>query len=854
MTRKIIICLLSALTGGLNVYGQQSFSFEDYNAFRHSVAGLSAAQLQQMYARPAEAYYKGFESPPDVNGIGYLDSAIHKLSLTEGELTLLEQNRFFVTERMSYESFGTAFHNVYYYDLPVFISTDAVLHALHKSYDEVLLTLERKLMSSNLDVFLRSLYQNFHTLTAKYGTEKNLFQPLKDVALYVTVAYSLIRDSLMEGLPLDEVKLQEVWNGIRGEQMVGMQLFANHYRSIDFSQFKVRGHYVYTLKDQQRRNKSLEPYFRTMMWLGRIDFFLTPPPENPYEEPWSEEDILRMNLDAFLLQELFNNSANGDLFLQNEQIINHMVGKSDNIIPSQYQAILDSLGIRSAEQLLEDSVYEGCRAALTGNSGFAQKILSDFFIMDPGSDEPGILPVSYRLSGQRFILDSYILGNVVYDRIIVNGNKIMRMMPDPLDALFALGNNDVLPFLEEGLNQYHYSGQLASLRYLVDNKPESYWNESLYNVWLNSIRALNPVQNDDLPLFMQTAAWHQEKMNTQLASWSQLRHDNLLYAKQSYTGGTACSYPYSYVEPYPEFYKNVKQFANNAAQFFGEFNGSDYYLSQIEPYFRNFAEVTAKLENLAEKELAGESFTNEEIKWLQNMLFTGGMSGEPPFLGWYSDLFFDTWDATEHDYTVADIHTQPTDEYGNMVGKVLHAGVGKINLGIFIANRPGSQDPVAYVGPVMSYYQTVTDNFKRLTDQDWEEMVDSNLLPGRPDWTNIYLAGENGQVKSKGAELPSKLYVNTPVVVSMPDPVEITVYPNPFNGNFNVSIHLKEKNGVRFKLYNSAGVLIRQLGEAEFPGGLSNIHIDGNYLAPGMYFLKAGVEGVGDRVIKVIKK
>jgi hypothetical protein len=45
---------------------------------------------------------------------------------------------------------------------------------------------------------------------------------------------------------------------------------------------------------------------------------------------------------------------------------------------------------------------------LNSNTEFGQKILSDFFLMDPGADEPGVLPVSYRVAGQRFIIDSYI--------------------------------------------------------------------------------------------------------------------------------------------------------------------------------------------------------------------------------------------------------------------------------------------------------------------------------------------------------------------------------------------------------------------------------------------------------------
>jgi hypothetical protein len=127
------------------------------------------------------------------------------------------------------------------------------------------------------------------------------------------------------------------------------------------------------------------------------------------------------------------------------------------------------------------------------------------------------------------------------------------------------------PLLKEEFDRYPYAEQMANLRYLVDQKSPEFWSESLYNVWLNSIRALNPdEEKPNQPLFMKTAAWHQEKINTQLASWSHLRHDNLLYAKQSYTGGTGCSYPYSYIEPYPEFYRRLKQYAKDAGTFFSQ--------------------------------------------------------------------------------------------------------------------------------------------------------------------------------------------------------------------------------------------------------------------------------------------
>ena len=45
------------------------------------------------------------------------------------------------------------------------------------------------------------------------------------------------------------------------------------------------------------------------------------------------------------------------------------------------------------------------------------------------------------------------------------------------------------------------------------------------------------------------------------ASWAELRHDTLLYAKQSYSAAAGCEYPDAYVDPYPAFYGKLEAFA-----------------------------------------------------------------------------------------------------------------------------------------------------------------------------------------------------------------------------------------------------------------------------------------------------
>jgi hypothetical protein len=851
-------CLLCCTITLLLSFGisAQEFITEEYLEFRQANLGLTEEGLAGMYSRPAPYYYKGFTNGPDISRIHYLDSIILKLELTKGELELLKQNMFFVTERLSFHNFGYAFHTIYNYDLPVFITTDAILHALHMSYDNILKTLEREIMATNLEEFIQSLYDNFDLLTQKYGGTESLKDGLTDADIYVTMALSLITDQLHAGHVSDRETLQTLWEAIRSEKMVAMPLFTfpERSRNLDFSQFKVRGHYVYTEQDKWQGLKSLEPYFRAMMWLGRTDFLLTPPPENPWEIPWSDEEIQRMHYGAFMVNELMNHSGERAKFLFNEQVINYLVGESDNLTSAEYNTILQSEGITSATQLTDMETCLQVRETLSADPELGQKILSDFFLMDPNGSEPGVLPISYRVSGQRFIIDSYILGSVVFDKLMFNGKKVMRMMPKPLDALFALGNNDVLPLLQEEFDKYPYAEQLANLRYLTDNKTPEFWSGSLYNVWLNSIRKLNPAEeHPNQPLFMKTAAWHQEKMNTQLASWSHLRHDNLLYAKQSYTGGTGCSFPCSYVEPYPEFYGQLKQYAHDAGAFFSLLPGTNRHLQQISQFFPRFEAIMEKLETLARKELDNVPFSDEENEWLKKMLFSVGGSGMPPFSGWYTDLFFDVWDASEGDFTVVDVHTQPTDEFGHIVGKVLHTGVGKVNLGVFVARNPfNEQEKMAFVGPVMSYYEKITDDFLRLTDQDWEDAVHHNQLPERPEWTNIYLTNGRGEVREKGAELPSALFTYTPVVIRQE--LAVTAYPNPVRDELIVSFTANSSTSGNIAVFSSTGVLIKQTGQRHFMTGMNDVCLSFQELPEGIYLVRTILENNRTSVLKILKK
>jgi hypothetical protein len=69
---------------------------------------------------------------------------------------------------------------------------------------------------------------------------------------------------------------------------------------------------------------------------------------------------------------------------------------------------------------------------------------------------------------------------------------------------------------------------------------------------------------------LRSRAWQKKQLQTAAASWAELRHDTILYAKQSYSGSIICEYPEGYVEPYPAFFATPGNLARAAAATLGD--------------------------------------------------------------------------------------------------------------------------------------------------------------------------------------------------------------------------------------------------------------------------------------------
>ena len=819
---KKLFLLFPAVTAGLlvGIASAQEFSLDAYQSFLDSHKDLTSSQLYSIY--PAGAFRS--KTTTDLSTAAYFDSIDVKYSLTDYEKSLISKNGFMVTERIAPTSFGNAFLDVYTKDLPVFVSTDAILHSIHMSYDAILMKTEQTFLIYKLDTLLARLQNGLPLLASKYSAYPEMNQEINDVDVYLTVPRILLGSVTA---PLYSVNTGEVDTLIRlinAEMPGNYPIFASIARTIDFSQFTPRGHYTLT--------PDLTKYFQAMIWLGRIEIYLTKPTGTI--EPPTDADVQRQTIDAVLIKELADTTGSFPLLDNIDGVLKFFVGESDNVTLSNISSLCGGVGITDAQDLLDTLKWRAFQDTLISKPFAFQRILSQILLSDPMSPDKIEPASSFLLLGQRFVIDSYVLGNVVYDKV-----PTMRMLPSTLDVLFAEGNDAAGQLLQPELDKYEYASNLAALRYLIDSYGQDFWLLSMYNAWSDAIRALNPPTNrDTLPAFMRTAAWWQEKMNTQLAAWAQLRHDNLLYAKQSYTGGVGCSYPESYVEPVPQFYDAVMAYADIAEK---EFENPPLADVSTADYFRNVRAIADTLGGISRKELAGMPLGDAEKTFLQNMMYTvhSGECGALPYDGWYPKLFF-AWSrqgpAVEKNLVVADVHTAPTDEYGDPVGWVLHVGTGPVNMAVVVA--PGEDgNATAFIGPVMSYYEDLQTGFNRLTDEEWQTAYDSPPAM-RPSWANIYLADSAGASLGSGPSLLTGINDGSQNDLIPSRYLLSQNYPNPFNPTTMINYQLPINSRVSMKVYDILGREVATIVDGYQTAGYHNVKFDGSRMASGIYFVR----------------
>ncbi|WP_437878521.1 DUF3160 domain-containing protein [Sorangium sp. So ce513] len=670
---------------------------------------------------------------PFASGLAYAPTNAESLSLLQGtalaldedELAKLSANGFVISSKKSFPTFVYGYESIYALDLPLYVSADSILYAVHRSYNAILKALEHASLAPELGAMLKEMRAR---LAEGAGSELGA-EARADADLFTAVALALL-----EGAPVAPVAgasaaaIDELVARAEAHQGTAPVRLFGADRIMDFSQFEPRGHYVDSARPVLAR------YFRSMMWLGRVDFRLVE------TRPDGAQILQRRQLEgAYVLRAL----AGGETLARYKRIddaIQAFVGESDYMTLPELDELLDDLGLGDAAGLAGLPDERIVEVIVKGGHG-TQQIASH--IMVHGLDQ-GTTPLSssFALLGQRYVVDSHVFSNVVYDR--VKGGAVERMMPNPLDVAFAaLGNDQAGQLLAPELGQFDYAPDLHMMRVLVGAHAEDFWGKNLYNRWLGALRELSPARalgdGGELPGVTKTEAWGRRLLNTQLASWAELRHDTLLYAKQSYTGTSLCEFPDAYVDPYPAFFARIAELAEHGGQIVdmlglpNDLPREQQLKDRVSGYFAQLRDVARTLGEMAANQRAGLPLTPEHLEFINQAVKVQRGCGDPyGAFGWYAQLFFDRAMSVKQDPTIADVHTQPTDAGGTPVGRVLHVATGLPRLMVVTADPCGGA-PRAFVGLASSYFELITDGFARVDDQLWAGAIRS-MTPEDVPW------------------------------------------------------------------------------------------------------------------------
>lgn len=681
-----------------------------------------------------------------LDDVKYLPLVESEMPLNSAERDLLTQNGFVVSDRYNWDRFVEAYAWIYWKDLPVLITTDSILHAFHQSYVDLLIDLEMSTMKPQLAAMLETTRTTL--AEQQLANTDAALEPLYiDVDTYLAVAQHLLQQQ-----ESTEPDVQEyVALATDATAYAEVDLFGEA-REIDFTLFKPRAHYAYIPEWPDPVERDLRGYFRAMSWLGQVDFrFVSynPLTNEPEIDPPQivAAAILRDAVDE-TDQRMSLNVVNGILEL--------LIGRSDNTTLTDFDRFLVDAELNTpAEILAADEA--GMLELFTTNDYGQQRITGQLLQRHTGnnSDQPVPRPTSFLLLGQRFALDSFVLSELVYDRLMVDDEPIYRALPSPLDVMAALGNPRAETHLESELAGYQYGPYLDNLQQTITDLPADYWRAPVYNQWLGLFRTLNaPSTDDNFPLAMRTSAWADKMLQTQLGSWTQLRHDNILYVKQSFTQEqVSCEYPAGYVEPYPAFYAAMALLAEDVGQVLASMplpaNGNNSETrSQIIIYLNNLADVSSQLEILAEKELRLEEFTPDEEIFIKSMIkrevhsrHAGcTMVTEVLWDGWYASLFYNRDDDPA---LIADVHTNPTRDPKSALypPRVLHAATGPASAQFLTVDT--DEGTTLYVGPAYSYFEVVTVGDEstppeRYNDDEWRAILADGPYPSAPNWTESF--------------------------------------------------------------------------------------------------------------------
>jgi hypothetical protein len=683
MKRRKILCMAGRLLSLLLV---AAFTFSP----------LAVVQAQ------STASVKPYSVSPALREVVNLRAFNKAVPLTPMERQMLSKNLFAVSPTDSRQLFHIYEDNDYK-DLPSFITTDAVLHLYHIFYDFTLRSVEEQALTPALKRLTEGML-NESVRTWKEQTDPQLKSAALKNTAYFAVALKLLDPQAR--LPAEAQQLaQTELDLIKAHE--GFKLGAIFPYVVDYSQFVPRGHYT--------RSETLQRYFGTMMWYGLTPFALR-------TETGLAEEPIRQSL--LLVRSLYR-AGLADEWAVIYEPTSFYVGASDDITPAEWKATMDKVFGQDADAagFADPEKFAGFAEA-AGKLRPAR--IQTRTLIRPNQPDVPDPSIQLRFMGQRYIPDSEILQRL--------SMPIERVFPSGLDIMAVMGSARAREILDSYPNIYNpknwggYQPERTRLMEEFSKLSEKTWTSNLYWSWLYALRALLEPAPAGYPSFMRNAAWTDKSLHTALGSWAELRHDTILYGKQSGAeqGDGSEPAPYKgYVEPNVLFWTRLLDLTRQSRE---GLQTRNLLSDTLKDRFEQFEELLVTLNRISVKELRNERLTEDEYETIRHIggtleyMTLSVMTGNPDY--------WEMVNETDKDMAViADVHTGGTE--------VLEEGVGHAYQILVIVPVEGRL--VLTRGAALSYYEFKQPINDRLTDEKWQAALKKGQAPGPPAWTKTFL-------------------------------------------------------------------------------------------------------------------
>lgn len=588
-----------------------------------------------------------------------------------------------------------------YHDFPSFVTTDLYLQLFHLYFDCVLRSVEEEKLCNAIADLSKDLYDKMSTLAA---TSKD--NDIRKVAEY-NQAFAAVALALINNKPLLEVSASykdmaahEVDASMKSENDFSEFLGYNDVQ-FPYSLFRPRGHYT--------RSETCQRYFRAMMWLQTA--------------PFAADNLFSMQAAAMLADAVCSDAKTLKTYNTVYEPITFLMGAPDNVTILQVYDRMKTFG-KPMEKLLTD------RKKMKALSEDIKKLALSQIRIRPKFEKTS--PYKINFMPQRYQPDAEVLNEL----IDAESRVTKRGAPMGLDIFAAMGNNAAEDILVNELHQdKQWDKYMPTLQKMKTRMGEINWQETVATRWMEALTTMSTSQDSRFPYFMQTPQWEKKELNASLASWAELKHDAILYAKQPMAAecgdyGPPAPTTKGYVEPNVAYWTKAIELLDATEQLLKKY---DLVTEKVETTTSSLREQAVFLCEVSKKELQGKTLTDEEYTSLEiigasfeNISLDLVRSDDQSLMGW------DNVEGADKSISViADVYTANGDN--NPKACVLYEGVGPA-YEIYVV-VPIGQYLYLMRGAVLSYREFDRPiEEQRLTDEEWQEMLKQYPTRGIPEW------------------------------------------------------------------------------------------------------------------------